>query len=77
MTSIDLAARVGRNVRAARLAAGLTQSQLAMRVGATSLMTVSRWETGTNKPGDEFLLRLSAVLSRDPAWFYTDHEAVA
>ncbi len=73
MSTIDLAARVGQNIRAARKAADLTQSELAAKIGATSLMAVSRWETGTNKPSDEFLLQLSRVLGREPAWFYTDH----
>lgn len=71
----DIAAIVGRNIRSARLAAGLTQGALADRIGATSLMAVSRWETGTHKPGDAFLLALGRELGRDFAWFYTDHSA--
>lgn len=39
-------------------------------------MAVSRWETGTHKPSDEFLVKLSAVLGHEPAWFYTDHDEV-
>lgn len=74
MSSSDLAAIVGQNVRKARDAAGLTQSQLAAEVGATSLMAVSRWENGTHKPNDAFLVRLSQVLGHSVAWFYTEHE---
>lgn len=73
--STDLPARVGRNIKTARLAAGLTQGQLAEKVGATSLMAVSRWENGTHKPADYFLLKLSLVLGHEPAWFYMDHDA--
>jgi transcriptional regulator with XRE-family HTH domain len=73
MSSSDLAVIVGRNVRSARRAADLTQSELATRVGVTSLMAVSRWETGAHKPSDAFLVRLSEVLGHDPAWFFTDH----
>ena len=70
----DLAAIVGRNIRVARLAAGLTQGQLAERVGATSLMAVSRWETGMHRPGDAFLIKLATELGREVAWFYTRHD---
>ena len=38
-------------------------------------MAVSRWENGTHKPADEFLLKLSTVSGHEPAWFYTDHES--
>ena len=55
----------------------MTQTQLATAVGASSLMAVSRWETGTHKPSDVFLVRLSAILGRDPAWFYTEPEPKA
>jgi transcriptional regulator with XRE-family HTH domain len=52
----------------------MTQVQLAAKVGVTSFMAVSRWENGTHKPADEFLLKLSAVFGYEPAWFYTDHD---
>lgn len=61
------------NVRKARRARGLTQGQLAARVGLNSNMAVSRWETGRGKPSTATLVRLGEVLGRDVAWFYTDH----
>lgn len=64
---------VGSNIRRARMSAGLTQGQLARRIGASSLMAVSRWENGTHKPGDGFLVALGRELGHDLAWFYTDH----
>jgi transcriptional regulator with XRE-family HTH domain len=73
MSTTDLAASVGDNIRTARKDAGLTQVQLAERVGVTSFMAISRWERGEHKPSDEFLLRLAAALDRDLPWFYTDH----
>lgn len=76
MSTNGLSVTIGQNIRRARLAAGLTQNQLAAAIGASSLMAVSRWETGTHRPSDVFLVQLSAVLGHDPAWFYTDHEPV-
>lgn len=75
VTDINLAALIGSNIRSARLASGLTQGQLAAKVGLTSFMGVSRWETGRGQPSSHALVRLSEVLHRDIAWFYADHDA--
>lgn len=79
MSSNGLAAIVGANIRRARHDAGLTQNELALKIGASSLMAVSRWETGTHRPSDDFLVSLSHVLGKDVAWFYTvsDDEVAA
>ena len=39
--------RVGQNLRALRIAAGLTQAQLAMRAGVPQ-RSVARWESGAS-----------------------------
>lgn len=52
---------IGANVRAARLAAGMTQVQLAAALG-TSHPAVSRWENGGDEPTDRTLDALAAVL---------------
>jgi len=52
---------LGKNVAAAREARGLTQVELAKRLGTTS-MTVSRWERGVMEPGALDLLDLGRVL---------------
>lgn len=67
--------RIARNVKDARLLAGMTQSQLATALGLGDSMTVSNWERGVFKPSDENLAALCQVLDRDLAWFYTDHDA--
>ena len=43
------ATKLGKRLTAARLAAGLTQAQLAAQFGVT-VHTVTRWETGATKP---------------------------
>src|SRR4051794_36351754 len=48
----------------ARLAAGLTMTQLAIRLGVAP-STVSRWENGVRTPGPEMWPRLAAALRLD------------
>jgi len=52
---------IGRALRAARLRLGLSQREVAARVGVTSA-ALSRWETGTHQPRAVDLLRLAEVL---------------
>lgn len=75
--SRSLAAIVGDNLRAARGEAGLTQHELAVKLGNVDAMAVSRWERGVNRPNDANLLRLGEVLDRSMVWFYTEHKAAA
>jgi transcriptional regulator with XRE-family HTH domain len=49
-----LAATLGRNLRRARDAAGLTQNELAVGLGrGVTFMRISEWERGINKPETE------------------------
>jgi transcriptional regulator with XRE-family HTH domain len=48
-------------IRNARLAASLTQEQLAHRVGVASI-TVSRWERGKHEPMAHQYVRLASAL---------------
>jgi transcriptional regulator with XRE-family HTH domain len=50
----------------ARLAAGLTMTQLAMKLGVVP-STVSRWENGVRIPAPDMWPRLAAVLRLDPS----------
>lgn len=67
---------LSRNIKAARQAAGLTQRELAIRLGLTDL-TVSRWERDFAVPGKDNLSALAYRLGVDIAWLYTDHEEAA
>lgn len=58
----------GSRVRAAREALGLTQGDLAKRMGAT-YATVSQWETGVTKQVKaDLLLRAAKALRTTPDW---------
>jgi DNA-binding transcriptional regulator YiaG len=52
------------DIRRLRLKLGLTQEQLAVRVGV-SFSTVNRWEKGRSRPSPLALKRLKAIIDRD------------
>jgi transcriptional regulator with XRE-family HTH domain len=56
---IDIA--VGRNVRIWRMAKGLSQAQLADRLGVT-FQQIQKYEVGANRLGTGRLVRLAAIL---------------
>lgn len=66
---------LGRNIRAARIEAGLTQRVLAHDLGL-DIRAVSRWERGGISPSRENLAKLALKLGRDPGWFYTAHPGI-
>jgi transcriptional regulator with XRE-family HTH domain len=59
---------IGANIRAARKALGLSQAELAAKVGVEP-PTVSRWETGKDFPGQERLPALCEALSVSQRYF--------
>lgn len=65
---------VGRNIRAARLAAGLSQNQLALTLEPAKDRTqVVRWEAGRIQPSRRNLIALGLVLDRPWTWFLAPH----
>lgn len=52
---------MGKKLRAARLSAGLTQTELAEKVGCHQ-KDVSRWEAGQHAPGARTLKKLAVAL---------------
>ena len=58
-TSIDIA--VGRNVRIWRMARGLSQAQLAQRLGVT-FQQMQKYEVGSNRIGTGRLVKAAAIL---------------
>lgn len=61
------ASRVGRRIKAARRAKGLTQYDLSQMLGIRS-MSVSCWERGVYLPQTERLAELSGLLSVSVDW---------
>lgn len=59
-------AQIGRNVREARLAAGLTLEALAARAGV-ALRTLTRVEHATHAPRAETLAAIAEALGTTPA----------
>jgi len=58
-TSVDIA--VGRNVRIWRMAKGLSQAQLANRLGVT-FQQIQKYEVGSNRIGTGRVVKLAAIL---------------
>lgn len=58
---------VGRRVKAARAKAGLTQRELAERIGVTP-SAVAQWELGSSDPGMRLLAALATVLEVSCDW---------
>lgn len=52
---------IGQGIQAARSHAGLTQAELAHRVGVAKV-TISHWETGHRTPSMDSLLRTADAL---------------
>lgn len=49
----------GARIAALRAKAGISQNALARRIGVSSGMTISLWETGTYKPSTEHAIKLA------------------
>jgi DNA-binding XRE family transcriptional regulator len=65
---------VGRNIRLARLAAGLSQRELAELVGCHRHQ-LSDWERGLHEPSVGNLDRVVAVLGYGASWFFWERSA--
>jgi transcriptional regulator with XRE-family HTH domain len=57
--------KLGDYLRELRLAAGLSQRELAARVGVT-FPHISKIEAGTENPSDELLVRIAGEVKTDP-----------
>jgi transcriptional regulator with XRE-family HTH domain len=67
----DFTKLIGRNVKAARIRLGLTQSKLAERLGLDNL-TISRLETGVQMPSIERLNEIALALQVSVPILMTD-----
>ena len=62
---------IGDRIRRARLAAGLSQRELAAAIGVTHGL-VGQWESHRKSPGRDNLLRISEATFTDPAAILRD-----
>jgi transcriptional regulator with XRE-family HTH domain len=72
MTQIDQG--IGGRIAEARAAAGLTQTELAARIGHAA-RTVQAWESNDRHPRMDALRQLALALGQDVAWFYSEPDA--
>jgi transcriptional regulator with XRE-family HTH domain len=66
---------VGQRIRIQRLAAGLSQSELAERVGVT-FQQIQKYEKGTNRVGAGRLTKIARVLNVPVGSFFDGREAI-
>jgi len=70
MTSIHhIDALVGRRIKSARLTAGLTQEELASKIG-TSFQQLQKYESGRNRISASRLFDLAAALRLPVSYFF-------
>ena len=70
------ATTLSRNIRSARVESGLSQREVAVKLGIDSMM-VSKWERGWHRPSDENLRALARLLGRSPADLHAESERTA
>lgn len=63
----DNATKIGRALRAARDAAGLTRAALAERVGCAAV-TIRKWEAGERNPNPDHMMRVGDALCDALPW---------
>ena len=64
----------GDRIRNGRKAAGLTQRQLADRLGVSNT-SISNWEKGLSRPDADMIQKLCHILTLDPNYFYGTENA--
>jgi transcriptional regulator with XRE-family HTH domain len=63
-------------LRRARVEAGLTQEELAIRVGA-SVFSIGKYERGERSPRGPMLRRIAKVTGKTTAWFFENEDGLA
>jgi transcriptional regulator with XRE-family HTH domain len=66
-TAREVVLMIGWEIRASRLTLGLTQEQLAERIGLFGKQTISQWERGVRKPQGPSVKLLERLLAEADA----------
>lgn len=53
---------VGKNIKKAREAAGISQEEFAVKMGKSGRQTASNWETGKNEPTISDIIKIAEIL---------------
>jgi transcriptional regulator with XRE-family HTH domain len=69
----DIDARIGSKVRAQRMLLGMSQTELASRVGIT-FQQIQKYENGANRMGASRLYAIASALGVSPGYFFQDLE---
>jgi transcriptional regulator with XRE-family HTH domain len=77
VTFSTVTARFGWNLRIARQRAGLTQRQLAARLGMEFKCDISVWETGKQCPRIDTVVRLAKALEIEPGELLRETKGLA
>jgi len=72
---MDLKKLIGQRIRERRKQLGLTQEELAERLGV-SWSAVSKWEIGDRRPSDKLLQKLAKVLKVSPSYFLEENPSL-
>lgn len=74
--SSQLTRQIGANLKAARLAKNLTQTELGQLIGRDGFQ-ISRWERGAHQPSDASLFALAEALGIEYSAFFSFEEMAA
>lgn len=74
--SSQLSRQIGANLKSARLARNLTQTELGQLIGRDGFQ-ISRWERGAHQPADASLFALAEALGVEYAAFFSFEELAA
>ena len=61
---------IGKRIKFARIILGLTQAEVATKIGARYPSRISLWETDSCKPWATEVPKLAEALKCTPAWLY-------
>lgn len=64
------------HLRVAASAKGLTQQDVAVRLGM-SMRAVQKWFLGESVPGGGSLIALARLLDQEPGWFFEEEDEAA